>query len=78
MVRIVSIVVGAITFAVLYKHEQVNRFMNEVVVELSRVTWPTQKETSSATVIVIIMVMISGLILGFLDYVWTKVVQLII
>ena len=75
VVRLLSIVVGAILFFVLYKNENSNQFMNEVVVELSRVTWPTQKETSSATMIVIIMVLISGMILGLLDYVWTRVIQ---
>ena len=31
---------------------------------LSRVTWPTQKETTNATTIVILMVLISGMVLG--------------
>ena len=73
--RVLSIVAGAVLFGILYRNQQANQFMNEVVVELSRVTWPTQKETSSATVIVIIMVLISGLILGFLDYAWTGLLQ---
>ena len=34
-------------FLVLYRHEQANQFMNEVMTELTRVTWPTQKETSN-------------------------------
>ena len=75
VVRLLSIVVGAILFFVLYKNDNSNQFMNEVVVELTRVTWPTQKETSSATMIVMIMVLISGMILGLLDYVWTRVIQ---
>jgi preprotein translocase subunit SecE len=77
-IRLLSLVAGGIVFFVLSRHKEVNKFMNEVVVELSRVTWPTQKETSSATFIVIIMVLISGVVLGFLDYVWTKVLQLVV
>ncbi|OGD43298.1 preprotein translocase subunit SecE [Candidatus Azambacteria bacterium RIFOXYD1_FULL_42_11] len=65
-------------FLALLRNQKANKFMNEVMVELSRVTWPTQKETSSATFIVIIMVLISGLILGLLDYVWTKLLQLVL
>ncbi|OFZ85855.1 MAG: preprotein translocase subunit SecE [Bdellovibrionales bacterium RIFOXYD1_FULL_55_31] len=52
--------------------------MNEVMMELSRVSWPTQKETSSATMVVVIMVMISGMVLGFLDYLWTELLRLVV
>ncbi len=74
----VSAVLGLIVFMVLYRHEQANQFMNEVMVELSRVTWPTQKDTSSATAVVIVMVVVSGMILGLLDYFWIQVVQWIL
>lgn len=66
--RIFSFVIGAILFIALYRSEKINQFMNEVVVELSRVTWPTQKDTGSATVVVIIMVVASGLVLGLVDF----------
>ncbi|MGK5089134.1 preprotein translocase subunit SecE [Bdellovibrionota bacterium FG-2] len=75
IIRITSVVMGGVLFFMLYKNEQVNQFMNEVMVELSRVTWPTQKETSSATLVVIVMVIISGFILGFLDYFWTLLLK---
>src|SRR5436190_2140691 len=52
-IRAASIGIGALLFVLLYRNEKANQFMNEVVVELSRVTWPTQKETTSATFIVI-------------------------
>lgn len=78
ILRLVSIVFGTALFVSLYRHEIVNRFMGEVMLELSRVTWPTQKETSHATFIVIIMVMISGMILGVLDYIWTALLQWIL
>ena len=68
ILRVVSALVGVIFFVALYRNEKSNQFMNEVVVELSRVTWPTQKETGSATFIVIVMVIISGMVLGLLDY----------
>jgi preprotein translocase SecE subunit len=78
MIRLGSIVIGALCFFLLYRHEKANQFMNEVVVELSRVTWPTQKETTSATIVVVVMVVISGMLLGFFDYVWTRLMQLIL
>ena len=56
-------------------NDKANQFMNEVMVELSRVTWPTQKETTSATIVVIIMVLISGMALGLMDYFWTSLAE---
>jgi len=75
ILRGISVVAGAILFIGLYRHEQANQFMNEVMVELSRVAWPTQKDTTSATLVVIIMVVISGMILGFLDYCWIQLLK---
>ncbi len=72
------IVLAGILFVGLYRHERVNEFMNEVMTELSRVTWPTQKETSSATVVVIVMVLISGMLLGLLDYIWTSLLKMVV
>lgn len=75
MVRGFSIFVGLSSFFLLYRNDKVNQFMSEVVVELSRVTWPTQKETTSATLLVVIMVLVSGMVLGFLDYLWTVLLK---
>ncbi|NBU21378.1 preprotein translocase subunit SecE [bacterium] len=78
MMRIGSVVAGALLFIGLYRNEKANQFMNEVVVELSRVAWPTQKETSSATMIVIVMVVVSGMVLGLLDYFWVQILKWIL
>lgn len=78
VIRLVSIGAGALLFFGLYKSETANQFMHEVVTELSRVTWPTVKETYSATFIVIIMVLISGVLLGLMDKFWTLVIQWIL
>lgn len=75
ILRGISVLAGAILFVGLYRNEQANQFMNEVVVELSRVTWPTPKDTTSATMVVIIMVIISGMVLGFLDYCWIQLLK---
>ena len=76
--RLSAVGIGLILFWVLYRHAKTNEFMGEVATELARVTWPTPKETASATLITIVMVLVSGMILGFLDYVWTRVVQWIL
>ncbi|MFZ9594614.1 MAG: preprotein translocase subunit SecE [Bdellovibrionia bacterium] len=75
ILRVVSVLSGGILFLGLYLNEQANQFMNEVVVELTRVSWPTPKDTRSATMIVILMVVISGLVLSFLDYFWVQALK---
>jgi len=76
--RIGSVLAGALVFIGLYRNEKANQFMNEVVAELSKVGWPTQKETSSATLIVIVMVVVSGMVLGLLDYFWVQILKWIL
>jgi preprotein translocase subunit SecE len=78
VLRGLSIALAGLTFLVLYRHEQANQFMNEVVTELARVTWPTQKETTNGTVIVIVMVLVSGMLLGLFDYIWTNLLKMVL
>jgi preprotein translocase subunit SecE len=78
LVRGLAVLVSAILFVVLSRNKNANQFMNEVMVELSRVTWPAQKETTSATLVVIVMVIISGLVLGLLDYFWVALLKWIL
>jgi preprotein translocase subunit SecE len=75
IIRGISLLAGLVLFVGLYRNERASTFMNEVMTEVSRVTWPSTKETSSATFIVIIMVLISGLILGALDYFWALLLK---
>ncbi len=77
-IRLGSLAIGAVLYWVLIKNDTANQFMHETVTELSRVTWPTQKETMSATFVVVIMVLITGLILGLVDKFWTLVIQWIL
>jgi len=67
--------IGALIFITFYRSKVINQFMNEVVTELLRVSWPTPKETALATVVVLIVVVISGFILGIFDYGWTQVMK---
>jgi preprotein translocase subunit SecE len=78
VIRLVSLAIGGLLFLILYKNESANQFMHEAVTELSRVTWPTNKETISSTWVVLIMVLVTGLILGLLDKFWTLVIQWIL
>lgn len=61
----------------LYRHERVNGLVNEVVAELKKVTWPGAKEVRQATIVVIIMTVLSAAIIGTFDFVWANVTDFI-
>lgn len=76
VVRGASLLLGAGVFFVLYRNPKANTFMNEVAVELlTKVTWPTSKDTGSATVVVIITVVLAGVTLAFFDWIFTLGLQ---
>ena len=74
-IRGFSALCWGLLFLYLYTKDSTQQFTHEVVAELSRVTWPSNKETSWATVVVLIMVAISGMILGMLDIFWGYALQ---
>jgi preprotein translocase SecE subunit len=78
IIQIASAVIAGIAFYVLYQNDNANQFMNEVMLELSRVTWPTTKETTSATIVVCIMVLFSGMVLGVFDYFFVSALKWIL
>ena len=60
-----------------YKNDNLYHYANEVATELKKVTWPTAKEVRSATIVVIIMSIVSALILGLFDFVWSNLTELV-
>jgi preprotein translocase subunit SecE len=72
-----SALVSIVGAFVLYRAPTINEWAHEVAAELSKVTWPTRKETRSATVIVLIVSVIAAAILGLFDAAWAAVTDLI-
>ena len=70
--------VGAFIVGVaLYRNDRIYHLANEVSSELKKVTWPTAKEVRSATVVVIVMSLISAVILFVFDLVWSGLTDLV-
>ena len=70
--------VGAVVIGVvLYRNDRIYDLANEVTSELKKVTWPTAKEVRSATTVVIVMAIISAIILGLFDLVWSNLTELV-
>jgi preprotein translocase subunit SecE len=53
-------------------------FLREVKVELKKVTWPTRKQTTGTTIVVIIFVFVIATFLGLFDFGLSKLVQVVL
>jgi preprotein translocase subunit SecE len=53
-------------------------FFREVKVELKKVVWPTRKQTSGTTMVVIIFVFVVAVFLGIFDYSLSSLVQVVL
>jgi preprotein translocase subunit SecE len=65
-----AFVVAAVGAYVAYRNERVFSSVVDVTRELEKVSWPTRKETSAATVVVLVTVIISAVILSSFDALW--------
>jgi preprotein translocase subunit SecE len=76
-ISLAAAVLATFTAITLYRNDRMYGLANEVATELKKVTWPNAKEVRSATIIVIIMSILSALILGFFDFVWSHLTELV-
>ncbi len=74
----VPVVVGLGLFLALQFNAKVVKWADEVVIEIGKVVWPSRKDTTAMTVVVCVMVLISGLVLGLFDMVSSFVVNLMV
>ena len=68
-----ALIVGAS----MYRSDRIYGLANEVASELKKVTWPTAKEVRTATLVVIVMAIVSAVILGIFDFVWSNLTELV-
>jgi preprotein translocase subunit SecE len=61
------VLVGLGFFLALQFNKTVLAWADEVVVEIKRVVWPSRKDTAAMTIVVCVMLVISGIALGLLD-----------
>jgi len=54
------------------------RYFKETRAELRKVTWPTRQEATNLTLIVLAVTFVMAVILGAVDFVFTKLFELII
>jgi preprotein translocase subunit SecE len=69
-VNLFAVVVAGGAALMAYRNERVFASVVDVTRELEKVSWPTRKETSAATVVVLVTVIISAIILSAFDWLW--------
>ena len=56
---------------------RIRRYFSESYSELKKVTWPTRDQVRNLTVLVFVISGFFGVYLGFLDFLWSQVLQFI-
>jgi preprotein translocase subunit SecE len=65
-----SLLVASAAAYLAYRNESVFASVHDITKELEKVTWPTRKETSAATIVVLVTVLVSAVILSSFDALW--------
>ncbi len=63
-----------IAFVILLRNPKVNTVLDEVVIELKKVTWPSREDVVKSTWVVLVCIFFISLILAGFDVMWGKVI----
>ena len=69
---------GLITFFALQLRTKTILWADEVLAELFKVVFPSKKDTVALAIVCSILIILSGVVLGFFDYVATYLVRAVI
>ncbi|PYM58832.1 MAG: preprotein translocase subunit SecE [Candidatus Rokuibacteriota bacterium] len=58
--------------------KRVREFFHDVLVEFRRVSWPSRREVTGSTAVVIVMVLVLAAFLAVVDHALTRLVRLIL
>lgn len=72
-----AVLAGLVTAVILYKNATVYGLIHGVAEEMSKVTWPSRKETSSSTIVVVVTSIVAAVMLFLFDSVWAAVTDLV-
>lgn len=66
---------GTVTATPAKRGFSITRFFGDIIAELKKVVWLSRREAAYLTGVVLIMAVIAGLVLGFLDLGFTNLVN---
>lgn len=69
------VTLGIMMFLLLQFNPRIVQRADEVIVEVQKVVWPSKKDTMGMTIVVTIMLIISGILLGLFDLISSYVVN---
>ena len=72
------IVFGLAFFIYVNFSKKVKNWAKDVIVEVSKVVWPSRKDTMAMTLVVCFFMLLSGIVLGVFDFFSSQVIQFII
>lgn len=58
--------------------DTIGQFLREVRIELSKVTWPTRKDTIASTSVVLVIVILIGAFLGIVDLGLSRLMRILL
>lgn len=76
-VTVAAFVFALVLAVVLYRNDRIYQLATEVSGELGKVTWPTSKEVRAATIVVVVMAVVSAIILGTFDFIWSNLTEVV-
>jgi preprotein translocase subunit SecE len=62
----------------MFKTNQIKLFLESVIAEYKKVTWPTRQETISVTILVVILVMFFAVYVGMIDFFLTFIMGILV
>lgn len=74
----VPVGVGLLVFLLLFMSTKVHVFLDEAVVELRKVVWPSRKDTTAMTIVCCVMCVIAGISFGIFDFVASQLIKLFV
>lgn len=75
---ILPMLLGVLTFILLQFNAKRRAFAQDVVVETSKVVWPSAKDVQGSTIVVVIMILVSSVVLFTLDWASNEVIRTIL
>lgn len=72
------VAVGLATFLFMFMNKKTHEWVDEVVTEVNKVVWPSQRDTVTMTIVCCVMVVISGVSLGVFDFISSQLIKLFV
>lgn len=69
------VIVGIVTFLILNFNSRIGSFLDEVVSELKKVTWPSRDDVVKSTVVVLVCVVFASFVLAVFDIAFGKLIS---